>query len=194
VRIAICAFAIKVLLTRCSGLDSIADDSTSSPADAIRVYERYPQEDDDSSWKPGFVDNINLDGITRYVTNGAGVSSPSENMGFYVSGMRAPDWGPIWDNETATNISDQMITVHMDRESPTWSNITLPDHVLGRANAEAVWIPVSESGAVVLIGRVTQLESLYYEGLSSDQVAESTRDSPAFMETVSIYDVASNTW
>ncbi|KAL3469899.1 hypothetical protein BJX99DRAFT_264714 [Aspergillus californicus] len=139
--------------------------------------------------------NTDLNGISQYVTSGAGVSSPSENLGFYISGMRAPDWVPIWDNRLATSLSKQMIKVDMAEPAgwnPVWSNITLPDYIPPRADAEAIWVPVSEAGIVVLIGGVINPESVLGPDLMEGQQTESRRISPEFMESVSIYDIASD--
>ncbi|KAL3473693.1 hypothetical protein BJX99DRAFT_272108 [Aspergillus californicus] len=160
----------------------------------VLQYRRY-QDGEATVWSAGF-ESSNLDGdVTRYVTNGAGVSSPSENLGFYISGMRDPEWGPIWRNFSATNLSQQMITLDMsDQQDAAWSNVTLPDSVQARANAEAVWVPVSESGIVVLIGGVINPESLLEDGLNDTQEAQSERVNPGFMDTVSVYDVANQQW
>lgn len=116
-------------------------------------------------------------------------------MGWYISGMRAPGWGPIWDNETATNVSQRMITVDMsDMENPVFENVSLHSDVPGRANAEAVWLPVAESGVIVLIGGVTEPDTIFAAGLSDEQMEESERESPALMQTVSVYDVAGDRW
>jgi hypothetical protein len=123
------------------------------------------------------------------------VSIPSEDLGFYVSGLRAPDWGPIWQNTTATNLSQQVITVDMSsRDDARWANVTLPEHVPGRAGGGAVWLPISMRGILVLIGGVIQLESIYPGGLTDEQEAESIRASAAFMQTVSMYDIATDRW
>lgn len=117
-------------------------------------------------------------------------------MGWYISGMRAPGWGPMWDNETATNVSQRMITVDMsDMEKPVFENVSLhSDDVPGRANAEAVWLPVAESGVIVLIGGVTEPDTIFAAGLSDEQMEKSERESPALMKTVSVYDVAGDRW
>ncbi|KAL2793419.1 hypothetical protein BJX66DRAFT_338881 [Aspergillus keveii] len=164
------------------------------PADRAFEYERYPQESSPGQWSPRF-SNVSLGNITRYLTHGAGVSIPSEDLAFYVSGLRAADWGPIWRNATATNLSQQVITLDMSsRDEARWSNVTLPQHVPARAGAGAVWVPISRRGIVVLIGGVLQLESIYPEGLTDEQEAESIRASAAFMQTVSVYDIATDEW
>lgn len=135
--------------------------------------------------------------MTRYVTNGAGVSAPSENLGFYFSGMRGKDWGPIYvDDESANVTSDRMIKVDMStmRENK-WSNLSLPAYVPARANAELVWIPVAEAGVLVAIGGVINPATIFAsEGLTSAQQNASRRVSPGFMETVSVYDVSGDKW
>jgi hypothetical protein len=178
----------------CSGIAPPTASLAEPPADIVYKYQRYPQGSPLDEWSPRF-ENISLGNITRYVTHGAGVSVPSEDLGLYVSGLRALDWGPIWNNETATNLSHQVITVDMSSVNESeWSNVTLPDHVPGRAGGGAVWVPISERGVLVLIGGVVQLESIYAAGLTEEQEAESIRASAAFMQTVSVYDIATDRW
>ncbi|KAL4878082.1 hypothetical protein BJY04DRAFT_229983 [Aspergillus karnatakaensis] len=164
------------------------------PPDSVLAYERYQYGPHSDLWQPQFI-NTDTDNVTRYVTNGAGVSAPSENLAFYISGMRAPNWGPIFDNSSATSLSQNMIKLDMaEMRDPVWTNTSLPDYVPARANAEAVWVPVSEKGVVVLIGGVLHPETIYAGGLSDDEEAESERVSPVYMRTVSVYDVAGNQW
>lgn len=132
--------------------------------------------------------------MTWYITNGAGVTSPSENLGFYISGVHAPGWSETLEDGNLRNLSQRMITVDMsEMQRPKFANVSIPSHVEPRANAEAVWVPVADQGIVVLIGGVTYPEQLYPK-LSSDQVKESTSNDPAFMQTVSIYDIAGDQW
>lgn len=88
------------------------------------------------------------------MTDGAGVSAPSENLGFYFSGMRAPDWGPVNTYDNPTVIANTLITVDMSLMKPQWSNDTLPSNISGRVNGELVWLPVSNSGVLLAIGGV----------------------------------------
>ncbi|KAL6235300.1 hypothetical protein BDW75DRAFT_210074 [Aspergillus navahoensis] len=177
------------------GLLGNTDDTDDPAANTVLAYQAYQYGTHRTEWEPRFLISNLDDGVTRYITNGAGVNAPSENMGWYISGMRAPGWGPIWDNETATNVSRRMITVDMsEMGNPVFSNVSLPANVAGRANAEAVWLPIAESGVIVLIGGVTEPETIYSAGLSDEQVEESERESPALMRTVSVYDVAGDRW
>lgn len=117
------------------------------------------------SWSPGFLQKTLPNGVTRFVTNGAGVSVPSENLGFYFSGMRSEDWGLIaeggFPNITANVTANTLISVNMTTmRDEKWENDTLPDNIPARANAELVWIPVSESGALIAMGGVTDPEVL----------------------------------
>ncbi|KAL2813846.1 hypothetical protein BJX63DRAFT_207880 [Aspergillus granulosus] len=163
--------------------------------DQILAYEQYQYGPYSDLWRPQFINTDLDDGVTRYITNGAGVSSPSQNLGFYISGLRAPDWGPIYSNGSATALSQQMIRVDMEEmRNPVFSNVTIPDTIPARANAEAIWVPVSDRGIVVLIGGVRHLESIFPDGLSEEDEAESRRVSPGYMETVAVYDVAGDRW
>ena len=115
------------------------------------------------------------DGLTRYLTDGGAVSAPSENLGFYFSGLREQNWGVIT-AENANVTANTLITVNMTTMSnQTWSNNTLPDNIPGRINAELVWIPVSQSGVLIAIGGVLFSDALILEGLTDPQAAASVR-------------------
>lgn len=98
--------------------------------------------------------------VTRYITNGASVSAPSENLGFYFSGMRGPDGGVIEEGiDSANTTATSLITVNMTSDSiENWQNISLPANVPGRANAEVVWLPISDAGVLIVIGGVINPE------------------------------------
>ncbi|EAW09099.1 uncharacterized protein ACLA_078480 [Aspergillus clavatus NRRL 1] len=180
-----------------SGLIRLTDDEDPPPANTVLGYERYQYGPEREAWIPGFhADNLN-GGVTRYVTNGAGVSAPSENLGFYFSGMRNITWGPIVDDiaDSANVTSHRMIKVDMSAmRDNKWSNLTLPSYVPPRVNAELVWIPVSTAGALIAIGGVDPAVIYSSTELTSAQQNASKRISPGFMETVSVYDVDSDKW
>jgi hypothetical protein len=83
-------------------------------------------------------------------------------MGYYFSGMRAADWGPIFnDGESADTLANSFISVNMSvMREETWTNDTLPPSVPARANAEIAWIPAGENGVLVAIGGVIDPVSL----------------------------------
>lgn len=138
------------------GLSRLTDSQELPPGDVVLGYQEYEWGSPPISWQPGFVQRSLPTGVTRYVTNGAGVSAPSENLGFYFSGMRGENWGRIEEgDQTVDTIADTLITVNMSSmRREFWQNTTLPADVPGRANAELVWIPVSESGVLIAIGGV----------------------------------------
>ncbi|RHZ56808.1 hypothetical protein CDV55_105437 [Aspergillus turcosus] len=179
------------------GLLRLTDSQDPPAGNTVLGYERYQYGPYRESWQPGFIiDNLDS-GVTRYVTNGAGVSAPSENLGFYFSGMRGKDWGPIYvDDESANVTSDRMIKVDMSTmRGNKWSNVSLPAYVPARANAELIWIPIAEAGVLVAIGGVINPATIFSsEGLTSAQQNASRRVSPGFMETVSVYDVSGDKW
>jgi hypothetical protein len=111
--------------------------------------------------------------------------------------MRGKDWGPIYADDGSANVtSDRMIKVDMSsmRENK-WSNLSLPAYVPARANAELVWIPVAQAGALVAIGGVINPATIFSsDGLTIAQQNASRRTSPGFMETVSVYDVSGGRW
>jgi hypothetical protein len=143
------------------------------------TFENYQYGPDRESWEPGFIRSTLSDGVNRYVAAGASVSAPSENLGFYFSGVRGEAWGPITENNYSANItSDKLISVDMSTmREEVWSNHSLPDNVPGRVNGELVWIPVSESGVLVAIGGVINAEDTFQAGLSDDQIQGSVSHS-----------------
>ena len=174
----------------------MTDSSSPQSAETVLGYEAYQYGPNRASWIPGFYQGNLPDGVTRYITNGAGVSAPSENLGFYFSGMRAPDWGPIYyEDSSANQTANTLIQVDMSvMRSEKWTNTTLPDDIAPRANAELVWIPVSDQGVLVAIGGVTAPEEIWPAGLNSSQTSTSQAQSPGFMESLPVYDIASRKW
>jgi hypothetical protein len=128
----------------------------------ILGYEAYADSTSIEGWKPGFEQKSTSNSVTRYVTNGAGVSAPSENLGFYFSGMRGPTGGMIDEGDGSTYATaTSLITVNMTTmRNESWQNSSLPANVPGRANAEIVWLPISESGILIVIGGIINHEIL----------------------------------
>jgi hypothetical protein len=131
-----------------------------SPPDSQSVegYEAYWYGAAGKQFTPGFIAGTLPSGVTRYVTAGGAVSVPSENKGFYFSGLRSASSGAIFytaDNESvnADVVSNTLISIDMSTErSEKWTNQTLPTSVPGRANPEIVWVPVSKQGVLIAIG------------------------------------------
>lgn len=178
------------------GLPRLTDSASPQSGDTVLGYEAYQYGTYRSSWSPGFYQNNLPAGVTRYITNGAGASAPSENLGWYFSGMRSPDWGPIYyDDSSANATANTLIQVDMSTmRGEKWTNTTLPDNITPRANAELVWVPVSDHGVLVAIGGVSQPEEIYPAGLTAAQTAQSQSQSPTFMTSLPVYDVSSSSW
>lgn len=116
--------------------------------------------------------------MTRYITNGGQVSVRSENLAFYFGGMRGQDWGPITSDDASANVTaNTLISVNLTEtgDQKYWRNSTLPSFVTGRANAQVVWIPVSQQGLLAVIGGVKNPESIYPTGLSSTQQRQNVK-------------------
>ena len=178
------------------GLPRLTDSVSPQSETTVLGYEAYQYGTHRDSWAPGFYQGSLSEGVTRYITNGAGTSAPSENLGFYFSGLRSPDWGPIYYDDASANVTaNTLIEVDMSvMRSETWSNTTLPDDIAPRVNAELVWLPVAEQGVLVAIGGVTATEEISPMGLNESQISESESVSPSFMTSIPVYDVASKTW
>ncbi|KAJ5144048.1 Galactose oxidase/kelch beta-propeller [Penicillium bovifimosum] len=173
------------------------DSTEPPPANQVLSYAAYQYGAFKSSWTPGWNQEYLSKNVTRYITNGAAASVPSENLGFYFSGMRAPDWGDFTVNQLQSNVTAHtLITLDMSTiQDGKWTNDTLPSYIPGRANAELVWVPVSDSGVLVAIGGVIDPIQFFRTSKSnSSRTEESKKISPTFMETVSVFDVKSQKW
>ncbi|KAH0536463.1 hypothetical protein FGG08_006676 [Glutinoglossum americanum] len=183
------------------GLLALTDSNTQPDYNKVLGYEKYQHF---LAQRPDWVEDwnsLNLPtNMTRYITQGAGVSVPSENLGFYFGGMRATNWGEIYRGVNyatslkAANISaDTLISVDMSTmRSEKWANSTLPDGVRGRANAELAWVPVTTQGVLLAIGGVIYPEDLHFP--TSQQLFESGNVSPGFMKQIAIYDINNRKW
>jgi hypothetical protein len=158
----------------------LADTAAWSPPDkdSIAKYMQY-QSGPPRQFQPGWeLDELPAN-ITRYVTNGAAVSVPSENLGYYFAGQREKNWGAI--NNLPGNASELSLTlIEVDMTTQlqeTWKNYTLPSSVPGRANAEIAWVPVSEKGLLIAIGGVIlpSYQTLYSKPNAS-AIAKSVRN------------------
>ncbi|KAI9799472.1 MAG: hypothetical protein M1833_003994 [Piccolia ochrophora] len=180
------------------GLLRDTDSLRPPPATSVLGYERYQYGPERASWDPGFYNGELPEGVSRYITAGAAVNIPSENLGFYFSGMKRKDGGDIRTSGrqqyNATAVSDSLIAIDMaTMREENWSNDTLPDDIPGRANGELVWIPSSDRGLLVAIGGVINPEWAYR--LPSEALTSKSEDeSPGFMKTVSVYDIRSKKW
>ncbi|KAL3428465.1 kelch repeat protein [Phlyctema vagabunda] len=176
-------------------------DSMDPPSDqTVAKYEVY-QSGAPRQFIRGYkVDDLPPE-LTRYVTAGAVASAPSENLGFYFSGLRAASHGQINylpgnDSLNADVASTTLIQVNMTaQQDEVWSNLTLPSTVTPRASAEIVWVPVSAQGILVAIGGVINPSFAFLGQAGNDSSNAASADiSPGFMSTVSIYDIATQTW
>lgn len=137
------------------GLISATDTSTPPEKDWTAKYMAYrsgPARPFEASWQKEELG----ENVTRYVSNGASVSIPSEDLGFYFGGLRGADFGAIDDLAgNASTPSLTMIEVNMATQNQeTWKNRTLPADVISRANGELAWVPVSEKGILIAVGGV----------------------------------------
>ncbi|KAI9795058.1 MAG: hypothetical protein M1816_000080 [Peltula sp. TS41687] len=168
------------------------------PSNNVLSYERFQYGPNREAWKEGLIQSTLPDGMSRYITAGAAVNVPSENLGFYFSGLRRPDWGDIRRGGdamyNATVPANTLISVDMSTmRKEKWENVTLPSSIPGRANAELVWIPTAERGLLIAIGGVIYPEWAFKD--PSGGLQSQSRDaSPGFMSTVSVYDIKNQKW
>src|SRR5271170_6693341 len=75
-----------------------------------------------------------------------------------------------------------------------WQSHMIPDFVIPRANAQLVWVPVSTQGILLAVGGVINPEEIFDGALTAEQADQSRSESPKFMMSVPVYDIASKTW
>lgn len=177
------------------GLTRLTEAYTPPDAQAVLGYEAYQYGPERTSWARGFMQGTLPDSVTRYVSNGASASAPSENLGFYFSGLRGAGWDLTTESTRDWYLADTLIEVDMSTmRSEQWSNKTLPDNIPPRAGAELVWIPVGGRGALVAIGGMTAVEYLLSSPLNSSQSSDAEEQAPGFMTSLPVYDIVSQTW
>jgi hypothetical protein len=149
------------------GLVSQTDAFPPPDSQTVEGYEAYWYGAAGKQFMPGFRDETLPTGVTRYVTAGGALSVPSENKGFYFSGLRSASNGAIFytsSNESfnADVVSNTLISVDMSTQrNEKWVNQTLPTSVPGRANPEIVWVPVSKQGVLIAMGGSVDPEFAY---------------------------------
>lgn len=171
-----------------SGQAQLGDNNQSlSVADEVLTYDAPEQPAQASQSQQGFNMKPLPSGVHQFITNGAAVSAQSENLSFYFGGMHVPDWQTIIESDYLANLTaNTLITVNVSvADDIKWENDTLPQDIPGRANAELVWIPVSQSGVLVAIGGVIFPESLTgSRSLPKDRANESVCVLPKLMQCI----------
>ena len=187
------------------GLLAITDAFKPQKSDAVASYNAYPNGIPGQQFTAGYELKELPQNVSRYISAGAAASAPSENLGFYFGGLRAANFGPIYQTPGKANASlnadvDSRTLIELDMTSATgtteeWTNSSLPTEVPGRASAELVWVPVSDKGILVAIGGAT---FPYFASINQTNSAAtnavSKEQSVKFLSTVSVYDVASKRW
>lgn len=104
------------------GMVPLTDAFPDQTANTIAAYEKYDNRDA-PQFSSGYVIKDLPDDITRYIADGAAVSAPSENLGFYFSGLKAVSGGPISYSVSKRNaslnadqVSNTLIKVDMAKE------------------------------------------------------------------------------
>ncbi|KAL7975150.1 hypothetical protein HDV63DRAFT_391421 [Trichoderma sp. SZMC 28014] len=165
---------------------------------SIMGYEAFQYGYTSSGFHSGFVPSRTIPGnFSQFVTYGGAARAPSENLAWYFSGATSESGGilvsPTNDTTQPTKISNYLVTLDMsDQLFETWNNETLPSDIKGRASPEVVWVPVGVRGILVALGGVVFPE--YATNDASQNPTASESQSPKFMQTIDIYDVASKTW
>ncbi|KAL2136719.1 hypothetical protein VTI74DRAFT_1760 [Chaetomium olivicolor] len=175
--------------------DAFAD----PPGDSVLGYQAYQYGPVKETFRPQFVNTPLGENVTRYIAYGGAANAPSENLAWYFSGFRSPSAGPVYVKSSnksisAVNVSSTLITLDMARQQKeVFKNATLPPDIPGRANPELVWVPVGSRGILVALGGVVYPDFDNTVMKSTDETASKSQ-SPGFMSTIDIYDVAGDKW
>lgn len=145
-------------------------------SDEVLSYQAYQYGANKPAWAKGFKNAKLGEDVTPYIAYGGAANAPSENKAWYFSGLTSSTHEVIYFNSNATtkavNVSNSLIQVDMKEQlNEKWSNITLPDFIKGRAQAEVVWVPVGEQGILVVLGGVTYPEWAGRSHKSADEAA-----------------------
>ncbi|KAI0532608.1 hypothetical protein GGR58DRAFT_161003 [Xylaria digitata] len=168
-------------------------------ADEVLAYQAYDSGIPKQGFRPGFFNDDLPNGVTRYVTYGGAANAPSENKAWYFGGSRSESGGPIYqpsfnNSVNPLNHSKRLITLDIgSKQSPKWTNTSLPDSIPSRANPSVVWVPVGEQGILVVLGGVTYPQYATANQTSLNE-AQSNLDGPGYMSNIDIYDIANGTW
>ena len=170
-------FSLRRSLNCHRGLPTTTDRQPLPDAKNVFGFEAHRENANSLDPSGRFFNQSLPDNITQHISNGASASAPSENMGFYFSGQRGKDWGPIASDDASANTSaSSLISVNLTAPRDFgWKNESLPSRVTARANAELVWIPRSKKGILAVIGGTKNPESIYAGGLSSEQKKQDVR-------------------
>lgn len=144
------------------GLLTPTDAFSSTPnANSVFGYQMYQYGAQKAQWSQGFFGrSLPSDTMSRYLAYGGAASAPSENKGYYFSGLHSHKWGELYvqspnESVSALDTAKSLITLDMTtQQDETWSNKTLPDDIKGRGGADLVWVPVGEQGILVALGGV----------------------------------------
>jgi Kelch motif len=188
---------LDIRVSQTISIDSISNRSCSGefsgiapsvPPNLVPKYQSYPTFS---------VQGIEtLGSVSNYISSGAGINIPSESLGYYFSGMTAPNGVQIVyagiPGELPSIMAESLIRIDTsDSQNPTWSNLTLPAYIPGRAGAQLVWLPVSSKGVLLAIGGLT---SLIDAALGLNVTTENEGASPNFMTQIPVFDIGSDTW
>ncbi|KIX01879.1 uncharacterized protein Z518_09606 [Rhinocladiella mackenziei CBS 650.93] len=130
------------------------------------------------------------------IASGAGANAPSENLGFYFSGMYNEDGTPFSYFGPPRDISNWLIQVDTSIQGAAdWRQLYInqasnPVNVTLRVEGALVWVPASTQGLLIAIGGVVNASDLHFYGPTDDNATESM----GFLKEFPVYDIGSASW
>lgn len=158
----------------------------------------FPPVNHSSMWAPHVSeqDRNNTLGAAAFVANGAWTNADLIQSGFWFSGLRSADEGPIWydatspDSQLANTTAARLVRVDMSATTaPVWTLLPWDPQVVPRAEAGLVWLPYGVQGLLVAFGGVQLPADMVVSGIFPNTTY--TND---FMNDIVLYDVGSGNW
>jgi len=164
---------------------------------AYQIYANASIEDSNATWANTKTDPpISENDTLWWRCCGASVSVPSENLGFYFSGLIAQSGGAINmasgpgdPTQPNTLAKDLIMCSTASLREPRCESISLPNSVQPRAEAELLWIPIGMKGILVLLGGIQMPSDLLSSGVYPNETYAND-----FMNQISLFDIASREW
>jgi len=154
------------------------------------------------SWAAG-VDGTyssnNLGNVSTDLAFGAWTNAPSENLGFWFSGLQAANGGFVdylpYQNKSDQANTDSETFFQVDMSSPgaaKWQNLTWPSWLAPRSEGGLVWLPYGNNGILLAFGGIDLPGDQGGSGLLLNQSMRGAKNS--YMTNIGVYDIGQKTW
>jgi len=154
------------------------------------------------TWSAGVNDQYdpaNSYGVSNNVAMGAWTNAPSEDLGFWFSGLQAANGGVVdylpYQNKSDQANTDSRTIIKVDMSSPgkaKWQNLTWPSWLAPRSEGGLVWLPYGENGILLAFGGIDLPGDQGASGIVLNASAQAAKNS--YMTNIAVYDIAHDSW